>query len=548
MRRAYKDLRIEYLRTCISGSSISVSLKDAFRLISSVFHLSGVELEFIGERPSVFGQGDITLFENSSASPVSAPLKFINDYAKGRAVVVYFYPAVNPFTEDEKDELELYSYLTALVISQKSGGSGTDMWTQQLSGIPNAAGYKAKVAQFMKQHDITGYSAFYLNLRGFGNINRKFGSEVGDVIMRRYAETINEYASKDGLAGHLGGDNFVALINKDRRDDFIRFIKNVDLSFVAGEDTPELHISAVCGIWDISGTFEHVGDVIRRPSIAYNEAKNILHSDTAVASDTLISRTEQQRSILRHYDDALRDREFRVFYQPKVDSRTKKLVGAEALVRWFRDGNMISPGIFIPALEERSSILPLDYYVLKQTCEDIKKWIGAGITPVPVSVNFSRKDLADKKLAENINSVIREAGIDKSLIEIEVTETVNIAEQNDLAAFTGKLSRFGIMTAIDDFGSGYSSLNTLRGFQVHTLKIDRSFVNSDDFSWKDEIILKNIVKIANELGIEVVSEGVEREDQLALMNSVGCYVIQGYYYDRPLPHDDFEKRLRDPRY
>ncbi len=548
MSRTYKDLRIEYMRACIGGSSVAASLKNAYRLISGIFHLSGVELEFIGERPPIFDQGDITLFEKRDADPVSGPLKFMNDYAKGRAVVVYFYPADKSFTDEEKEELELYSFLTALILSMKASGSTTDMWTQQLSGIPNAAGYKARVAQFMKQHDITGYCAFYLNLRGFGNINRKFGSEVGDVIMRRYAETLNEYASKDGLAGHLGGDNFVALINKARRDDFIRFISNVDLSYVAGEDTPELHISAVCGIWDISGPIEHIGDVIRRPSIAYSEAKNILHTDTAVASDTLISRTEQHRSILRHYEDALRDREFRVFYQPKVDSRTKKLVGAEALVRWFRDGEMISPGIFIPALEERSSILPLDQYVLKQTCADIKKWIDAGMTPVPVSVNFSRKDLADKKLAENISNTIRESGIDKSLIEIEVTETVNMAEQNDLAAFTSKLSRLGIMTAIDDFGSGYSSLNTLRGFQVHTLKIDRSFVNSDDFSWKDEIILKNIVKIANELGIEVVSEGVEREDQLALMNSVGCYVIQGYYYDRPLPRDDFEKRLRDPGY
>ncbi|MCR5177514.1 MAG: GGDEF domain-containing phosphodiesterase [Lachnospiraceae bacterium] len=547
MNRTFDDLRLEYLRICAGGPNIKDSLKKAYALISDAFHLSGIELEFIGEVPEGFDHSNITLFERPGVMPASDPLRFMYSHSKSSSTVIYFYPAGVKFAEEEKTDLELYASITALIISLNRGG-GTDMWTQQLSGIPNGAGYMARVSQLMKQRSITDYCAFYLNLRGFANINRKFGNEVGDIVMRKYAETLNEFALKDGLAGHLGGDNFVAIVQKSRRESFLRFIKDVDLSFVAGEDTPELHIAAVTGIWDIAAPFENPGEVIRRPSIAYNEAKNILHTDAAVASDTLVRRTEEQQAVLNHYDTALKEHEFKVFYQPKVDSRSKRLVGAEALVRWFMNGKIISPGVFIPALEERGSILPLDYYVLKQTCEDIRHWIDAGINPVPVSVNFSRKDLADKKLAESINTIIKKAGIDRNLIEIEVTESVSLAEQNDLAAFTGKLSRLGIMTAIDDFGSGYSSLNTLRGFQVHTLKIDRSFVNSDDFSWKDEIILKNIMKIADELGIEVVSEGVERDDQLALMNSVGCYVIQGYYYDKPLPHDDFEKRLVDPLY
>ena len=139
-------------------------------------------------------------------------------------------------------------------------------------------------------------------------------------------------------------------------------------------------------------------------------------------------------------------------------------------------------------------------------------------------------------------------GIDRSFIEIELTETVDAVEHGVLSGFISDLKNKNIMTAIDDFGSGYSSLATLREFKVHTLKIDRSFVNGDDFSWKDEIILKDVIHMAKELGMEVLTEGIEREDQLMFVKNAGCSVIQGYYYDRPLPKEEFEERLQNKLY
>ena len=217
-------------------------------------------------------------------------------------------------------------------------------------------------------------------------------------------------------------------------------------------------------------------------------------------------------------------------------------------MRWRHNGEMVSPGAFIPPLEQNGEILFLDYYVLQRACEDIRRWKEEGLEPVTVSVNFSRKDLADKQLADNINNIIEESGIDKKLIEIEVTETVDDAEHGILTDFINRLYELNIMTAIDDFGSGYSSLSTLREFQVHTLKIDRSFINTDEFSWKDEIILTDIIRMAKRLGIEVLTEGVEREDQLFFVNNAGCDVIQGFYYDRPLPKDEFRERLVNKEY
>ena len=163
-------------------------------------------------------------------------------------------------------------------------------------------------------------------------------------------------------------------------------------------------------------------------------------------------------------------------------------------------------------------------------------------------MNFSRKDLKDKDLAHNINHMIEESGVDKELIEIEVTETADEEEQGILGEFIDQLYDYGIKVAIDDFGAGYSSVATLREFKVKTLKIDRSFINTTSFTWKDEVILKDIIHMAQELGMDIIMEGVEREDQLKFVNSAGCFIIQGFYYDRPMPSSDFEERLRNRTY
>lgn len=418
--------------------------------------------------------------------------------------------------------------------------------TQYLTGLYNANGYLMAADKLNRMGKLTGYTAFFFNINDFGAINTQFGYKEGDEIIKRYAAKLRGFVQPDECLGHMGEDNFTALIRKGRRDLFVYFISRID---VTGKKSPEkIFLSATAGIWDIDERVEEVRDVISRPSTALVHAKYIVHQNTAMATMDMISRAEQKRVIMKNFHEALENEEFRIYYQPKVDSKKKLLVGAEGLVRWFHDGKMVSPGAFIPLLEQNGQILFLDYYVLQKACEDIRRWGDAGYTPVPVSVNFSRKDLADTQLADNINNIIEEFGIDKEMIEIEVTETVDDEEHGILADFLNKLYSMNIKTAIDDFGSGYSSLSTLREFQVHTLKIDRSFINTDEFSWRDEIILTDIIRMAKRLGIEVLTEGVEREDQLFFVNNAGCDVIQGYYYDRPLPREEFMERLKNKRF
>ncbi len=422
------------------------------------------------------------------------------------------------------------------------------IFIQQPTGLPNASGYMQMVAELGSRRKYSEYCAFYFNVKGFGGINREIGREQGDELIRSYAENVQKFLKEDELLGHLGGDNFMAFLLRAREQEFIRYLSAVPVDTEIDGHKKRFLLAATVGVWEITEDSIDIGDVISRPSIALNHAKNFRHQDVVMVSDDMVEKIRQRKTVLADFHDALERQEFVVYYQPKVDSRDNGLVGAEGLVRWIHEGKMVSPGIFIPPLEENGDIVLLDYYVLNRVCQDMRTWISKGIEPVTVSVNFSRKDLDDEHLAENINAIIEKAGIDKDLIQVEVTETIDEREHSVLTEFIDKLFEFGITTAIDDFGSGYSALSTLREFRIHTLKIDRSFIDTDVFSWRDRIILQDIVHMARELGMDVITEGVERDDQLDFVNQAGCYVIQGFYYDRPLAFEEFEKRLVEGRY
>ncbi|HAG70085.1 MAG TPA: hypothetical protein DCL38_08955 [Lachnospiraceae bacterium] len=551
MRKNYDDVYLNYLHSLACEPYTLNMLGRAVKDVAELYHICGVEAELVGSFNVGPNEKDLLIFESSDIIPAGEPLRFSYHISEHRNILIYIYPGVRSFDRDERKELEFFAagmvfYLELIYLENTVFNVYS---RQEISGVLNSSGYLYRVAELIKRDiPLSLYSAFYFNLKDFGDINRRYGREIGDQLLKYYAKMLEGLAGRDEIIGHLGGDNFMALIKKDGRRKFIDHISDATIAMPLDETIEEFKISATIGVWDITTDVSDPGEVISRPSIALNQARNVLHQSIVSASDNLITQLSEQRSLLKVFDEALKAEEFAVYYQPKVDSRTGLLTGAEGLVRWFRKGRMISPGVFIPALEENGKSIKLDCYVLKRVCSDIMKWKSAGLDPVTVSVNFSRKDLKDRRLSERINSIIEESGIDKRLIEIELTESVDTEEHGVLTDFIKRLYDLDIMTAIDDFGSGYSSLSTLREFQLHTLKLDRSFVNTDDFSWKDEIILRDIIHMAEELSMEVLCEGVERADQLALLNSVGCYIIQGFYYDRPLPREEFEKRLRDRRY
>ncbi|MCR5249351.1 MAG: GGDEF domain-containing phosphodiesterase [Lachnospiraceae bacterium] len=517
-------------------------LKRALKPVADRYRIYSIDLE---RNSKDGGSENVSLFLYKKGKPRElGMLIFPFEADPIYPMVLCFIPDDRNFDDNEKAELEIYAafcyfYLQGVQAAEMAGKVQTH---QILTGLLNAQGYIKRIAELVNEGiPLTFYDAYYFNISGFGNFNRRLGYEGANRLLIVYAQAIKKNLKEDELAAHQGGDNFLALIRRDRREEFLKWLQDVKVH-VPGCKEP-LSVKARAGVWEIPSGNPDPGDLIGHPAIALSQAKHVLHQDHAFVSDSMVDRVTHIKNVMEAYETALEQEEFLVYYQPKVDSRNNTLVGAEGLVRWKRDGRTISPGSFIPPLEENGQILQLDCYVLRRACADIRRWLDEGKAPVTISVNFSRKDLEDKKLARRIKQIIDEAGIDKKWIEVEVTETVDTTEHGELAAFIRELYDYGIMTAIDDFGSGYSSLATLREYQVHTLKIDRSFVNNNDFSWKDEIILRDIVHMAQELGIETLTEGVERDDQLMFVKSVGCHVIQGYYYDKPLPCEEFEERL-----
>ena len=264
----------------------------------------------------------------------------------------------------------------------------------------------------------------------------------------------------------------------------------------------------------------------------------------------ILERKEKSMKVQQLFPEALRNREFHVFYQPKIDILTGEIAGAEALCRWFRKGEIVPPMEFIPVLEQTADICKLDFYMLDLVCSDLRRWMDSGIQPVRISVNLSRKHMMDAYLLQTILEIVDKHRIPHEYIEIELTETTTDVEFKDLKRVVGALQKAGIYTSVDDFGIGYSSLNLIRAIPWNVLKIDRSFLPLEEDSPDStrSIMFGHVVRMAKQLGLECIAEGVETQRQVEILRDNNCDLAQGFYFDRPLPVEDFEKRLHQHYY
>lgn len=241
---------------------------------------------------------------------------------------------------------------------------------------------------------------------------------------------------------------------------------------------------------------------------------------------------------------AIQNREFLVYFQPKVSISDRKIAGAEALVRWNCDGQILPPVKFIPFCERTGLVIDIDFYVLEETCRKMREWMDKGIEPVRISVNFSKYHFNEVGVAERIVEVIDKYHIPTKYIEVEFTETAYLDKEELLEYTVDKLKSYGIKSSIDDFGSGYSSLNLLQNMDFEVVKLDKSLLGKGVDNQKAKKVISSIIHMAKELEMEVLAEGVETPEEYNLLKDLNCDIVQGFLFDRPLPEDDFERRLR----
>jgi EAL domain-containing protein (putative c-di-GMP-specific phosphodiesterase class I) len=355
---------------------------------------------------------------------------------------------------------------------------------------------------------------------------------------------------KDECVARLGGDNFVAVIRKENAEAYIHRISNMELVYQDGEKRRKFSFGATIGVSELENIHEP-GDVMARISSAYQAARQRDSKDVVYFSEEIHKEIMRQKEVIAGFYQGISRQEFEVYYQPKVNTRERKLCGAEALIRWKRQGKMISPMEFIPILEKEGSICILDFYVLDKVCEFLSMCIRESRPVYTISVNFSKRHMENPHLAQEIVEVIDKYNVPHEYIEVELTESEDVKDYIVLANPIDNLRSAGVCASVDDFGTGYSSLNMLKMINTDILKIDKSFIpfgRGESDNQKDCIMFESILKLAKALGFQIVAEGVETEQQFNYMHEVGCDIIQGYYFDRPLPKDEFLERLANGQY
>lgn len=403
--------------------------------------------------------------------------------------------------------------------------------------------FLATVKNLIRQGRIGEFGGVYFNIKHFSSINDRFGRDCATNIMKQFIHGIQEKILYEECICRVGGDNFVVLFKKDNLNIIKNYLSGMPITF---NDEEAVTVTTTAGYYMIPEATESATDVMDRISTAYQLAKSVYKRPFLFYDDEIMQHQTHVKEIEMMFPTAIENEEFKVFYQPKTQLNNYQLAGAEALCRWFRNGKVISPGEFIPVLEGSKAICTLDFYMLDHVCRDIRRWLDEGREAVKVSVNLSRLHLGDEDLLESILRIIDKYKVPHHFIEIELTETTTDVDYKELKKIVYGLREQDISTSVDDFGVGYSSLNLIREMPWNVLKIDKSFLPTQEEEDNDPSkvkMLRHIITMSQDLGLECIVEGVETAEQVKLLKDCKCYLAQGFYFDRPLPVKEFEQKL-----
>ena len=376
--------------------------------------------------------------------------------------------------------------------------------------------------------------------------------EEGGKMLCRINDRIQSFLGKHELTAHHSASHFAVLLEYTDRDELESRIHKMidDLEHINDEHKFYYWI----GVDRIPESKDEKGRIVRRNNIDVEKEFNnagaaratLTVEDSAIAffDEKMVEEQRWIDLINENQMRALAAEEFVVYYQPKYDPRTEELKGAEALIRWMSpEHGMISPGRFIPIFEKNGFITKIDHYMLAHVAKDQRKWLDAGFKCVPVSVNVSRAHFIEADLADQIKDIVDEAGTPHDLIEIELTESAFFDDKNALISTIKKLREYGFAVSMDDFGSGYSSLNSLKEMPLDVLKLDAEFFRNDDGDGRGQIVVSEAIKLAQNLKMRTVAEGVEEKNQVDFLAEQGCDMIQGFYFAKPMPKDEYELRM-----
>lgn len=417
-----------------------------------------------------------------------------------------------------------------------------------LTGLPNRVLFKERLQEAIEECRIT-YSQFavlYLDLDRFKIVNDSLGHSVGDELLMEVACRLSGSVAVEHTVARLGGDEFVVLMPCVLAERAVTEVANTILQalqkpFLIREH--ELYLTTSIGIAiyplhgvDVDGLIQHADTAMYR---AKERGNRYLFYENEM-NDTV----SEQWTMERNLRGALERNEFLLHYQPKVELQTGRIAGAEALVRWHHpELGMLSPAKFIPLAEETGLIIPLGKWVLQEACRQLKEWQVLGHLDFKIAVNLSTLQFQQKDLVQEVREVLEETGVEPEFLELELTESMVMQSPEQTRETLHRLKELGVQLSIDDFGTGYSSLSYLRSFPVDKLKIAREFIH-DIPDHDGEKIVNAVIQLAHSLQLQVIAEGVERREQLHMLQQAACDEVQGYLFCRPLPPQELEEKFQ----
>lgn len=406
-----------------------------------------------------------------------------------------------------------------------------------VTNLGNEIYFKEKAGEFLQETRKNKYVAI-IDINKFKALNKLYEYEFSNKILKSLGEKLTEILPENNITCRLSRDIFaVAFTYNGHIEKLIERIFNGATVFDIEGVSITLNLSI--GVYKIGNDFD-INKVLDKAYMAHSKVKGLYSDNYYIFDDVLEKKYFNEQQIESNMKLALKNNEFKVVYQPKISTKDESLAGAEALVRWYKDEKIIPPNEFIPLFEKNKFIIKLDLYVFEQVCKDISSWKEKYEEVPIISVNLSKGHFADNHFIDEYVKITDKYGIDRSKIDLEITESAIIDEGIDILRILNYIKKKGFIISIDDFGTGYSSLNMIQDIKADIMKIDKSFLDKADLN-SNKNIINYIVFIAKNLDMKIIVEGVETKNQVDFIKDLKCDMIQGYYYSKPISKEEFEE-------
>lgn len=423
------------------------------------------------------------------------------------------------------------------------------MMKDSLTGFDRYEVFLEKLKKGIEEIGDRRIAIIYTDIKHFKYINETYGYKVGDALLKNFMEEVAANRKGYICCSRAYSDNFVSaryvqdnLTNEQFRDSIYKINIERELRFREIYLNSRLQFSTGITIIDKNSRSLDAETAVSNANLARKVAKE-MDEDCCVLFDcSMMEGIKREVEITSRVPKAIANHEFKVYYQPKIETDTLRLIGAEALVRWQKpDGSFIYPDQFIPLVERSGQVVDVDYYVYREVFKFVADRLAAGKSVVPVSLNVSRIHLNKMHILEYVQSLFEEYQIPSGLIEFELTESIYLENTERALELIKGLHKFGTKVSMDDFGSGYSSLNLLSRLPIDIIKLDRVFLKEDELQENDKIIISCVIDMAKRLRITSLCEGVETSEQSDYLREIGCQIQQGFYFSRPIPQEAFEE-------